>query len=153
LLAFVALALLARELRRVDRDPLRRPLTLLAGSLVVVVLGGTIGGRALPDPWWLLLPAAVLAWEAARGWRRSPRWHLWESGVGAWAAGLVLAAVALALPAAATAPLLAAAAAACAIGTGLMVRSARREPRSWRRDDPDHYERRESSRPPRGSGG
>ena len=143
-LALVAVVLFARDLRRADVDPLRRPATLFVGSLVVAMLAGTFGGRSLPNPWWLMLPAAVLAWEATRGWRKTPRCHRWEGGVAAWAVGLGLAAVGLGLAEAPDAPFLAAAAAACAAGAALMAWSFHREPRSWRRDDHAHYERRDA---------
>lgn len=140
-LALAAVGLLARDLRRAGNDPFRRPVTLLMACLVVVVLAGTHGGR-LPDPWWLMLPASILAWEAVRGWRTLPRCHLREGGIGAWAAGLALAAAGLALREGFAVPLLAAAAAACALGVFLMWRSRRREPAPFRPGDPQHYERR-----------
>ena len=142
-LALLAAILFARDLRRADADPLRRPATLFVGALVVAMLAGTFGGRSLPNPWWLVLPAAVLAWEATRGWRKTPRCHRWEGGVAAWAVGLGTAAAGLGLPGAPNAALLAAAGAACLAGTALMAWSFRREPRSWRRDDSAHYERRD----------
>ena len=140
-LALAAVALLARDLRRAGNDPFRRPVTLLMASLLVVVLAGTHGGR-LPDPWWLVLPASILAWEAVRGWRTLPRCHLREGGMGAWAVGLGLAGAGLGLGGAHTLPLLVAAGVACALGVFLMWRSRRREPRPFRADDPQHYERR-----------
>ena len=146
-LAIAAVLLLARDLRRAGRDPLRRPTTMLAGALVVVLLAGTFGGRTLPNPWWLALPAAILAWEAVRGWRRSPRCHLREGGIAAWAAGLALAAAGLGFGGAAASPLVLAAAVACAAGTALMWRSHQREPRPWREGDREHYERRDVPRP------
>lgn len=79
------MVLLARDLRRAWRDRLRRPITLLAAALLTVLLLGTLAGRAHPSPWWLLLPASILVWEVARGWRQTPRCHLWEGGVAAFA--------------------------------------------------------------------
>jgi len=140
-LAILAVALLARDLRRAGNDPFRRPVSLLMASLVVVILAGTHGGR-LPDPWWLVLPASVLAWEAARGWRTLPRCHLREGGMGAWAAGLALAAAGLGLKDGGAVPLLAAAAIACVLGVFLMWRSRRREPSPFRPGDAERYERR-----------
>lgn len=145
-LAVVAALLLARDLRRAEADPLRRPITLLAASLVVVVLGGTFGGRSVPHAGWLALPAAVLAWESMRGWRRLPRCHFWEAGIGAWAVALALAAAGLLVEGEAMIPLLGAAVAAGAVGLALWWRSNRREPRPWRARDPEHYERRDVSR-------
>ena len=149
-LALAAVALLARDLRRAGNDPQRRPVTLFMASLVVVVLAGTFGARRLPDPWWLLLPAGVLAWEAARGWRQLPRCRLRESGMAAWALGLALAAAGLAMAGPLAAPLLGAAAAAFGAGAFLIWRSRGREPRPWRSGDREHYERREGQRPPAG---
>lgn len=146
-LALAAVALLARDLRRAGNDPLRRPVTLFMASLVVVVLAGTFGARRLPNPWWLLLPAGVLAWEAARGWTQLPRCRLREGAMAAWALGLALAAVALATGGAMVAPLLGAAAAAFAAGIFLLWRSRAREPRPWRSADRERYERREAQRP------
>jgi len=148
LLAFAAVLLLARDLRRAWLDPLQRPSTLLMATLVTILLAGTLGGRAHPSPWWLVVPAVILGWEVRRGWRQTPRCHLWEAGVGAFAASLPLAAIGLALEgrSAATA-LLAASVAAGIVGVGLLWRSRRREPRPWRIDDRSHYERRSVQRP------
>ena len=149
-LAVAAVALLARDLRRARDDPLRRPVTLFMASLVVVVLAGTFGARRLPNPWWLLLPAGVLAWEAVRGWRQLPRCRLREGAMAAWALALALAAAALATAGAVVVPLLGAAAAAFVAGFFLLWRSRAREPRPWRSADREHYERREGQRPPAG---
>ena len=95
ILAAGAALLLARDLRRAWRDPLRRPVTLLMASLVAALLIGVIGGQSHPSPWWLLVPGSVLVWEVVRGWRVVPRCHLREAGIGTFAAGLVLAAFGL----------------------------------------------------------
>jgi hypothetical protein len=147
-LALAAVALLARDLRRAGSDPLRRPATLFMASLVVVVLAGTFGARQLPNPWWLLLPAGVLAWEAARGWRQLPRCRLREGGMAAWAVGLALTAVGLARGGSLAAALLGGAAAAFLLGAILVWRSRSREPQPWRGADREHYERRDAPRPP-----
>jgi uncharacterized membrane protein YhhN len=144
-LAAAAMLLLLRDLHRAWRDPLRRPMTLLVAGIMVVLLAGVLGGREHPDPRWLVLPALILAWEVARGWRRTPRCHLWEAGIGAFALALLLATVGLG---AGSAPEpLAAAAAASVAGFALLWLSRRREPRPWRADDVAHYERRASQRP------
>ena len=131
-LAAAALALLARDLYRAWRDKQRRPMTLLVAGLMVVLLAGVLGGREQPHPWWLVVPAAILGWEVARGWRRTPRCHLWEGGVGAFALGLALGEFGLLVPAVA----------ASIVGFVLLWLSRRREPRPWRADDVSHYERR-----------
>ena len=136
-LAVAALALLARDLYRAWRDAQRRPMTLLVAGLMVVLLAGVLGGREHPHPWWLVVPAAILAWEVARGWRRTPRCHLWEAGVGAFALALALAALGFLIWALA----------ASIAGFVLLWLSRRREPRPWRADDVSHYERRAVSRP------
>jgi hypothetical protein len=142
-LAAGAAFLLARDLRRAWRDPLRRPVTLLMASLVAALLIGVIGGQSHPSPWWLLVPGGILVWEVARGWRVVPRCHLQEAGVGAFALGLVLAALGLGTSAGSTAvALLAAAGAAGVAALTLFWLSHRREPRPWRADDIKHYERR-----------
>jgi hypothetical protein len=147
ILALGAVLLLARDMRSAWLDQLRRPVTLLAATLVAVLLVGAIGGRAHPSPWWLVLPGSLLAWEVGRGWRRAPRCHLWEAGVGAFAASLLLAAVGLGLRGGSiAAALLATAAGAAAVGAGLLWRSRRREPRPWRASDTSHYERRWAQR-------
>ena len=147
ILALGAVLLLARDMRRAWLDRLSRPVTLLVATMVVVLLVGAIGGRSHPSPWWLVLPGSLLAWEVRRGWRRAPRCHLWEAGVGAFAASLLLAAVGLGLGARnIAAPLLAIAAGAAAVGAGLLWRSRRREPRPWRASDISHYERRLAQR-------
>lgn len=140
--------LLARDLRRAWRDPLRRPITLLAAALVAVLLLGTVGRRAHPSPWWLVLPGGVLAWEVGRGWRRAARCHYWEAGVGAFSVSLLLAAIGLA-PGVGTmgVTLQTIAAGAAVLGTALMWWSYRREPRPWRAGDAEHYERRVARRP------
>jgi hypothetical protein len=137
ILAVAALALLARDLYRAWRDEQRRPMTLLAAALMVALIAGATASGEHPSPWWLLLPGAILAWEVARGWRRTPRCHLWEAGVGAFALGLVLAAAGVLL----------AAAVAAAAGIALFYLSRRREPRPWRANDAQHYERRAAPRP------
>lgn len=142
-LAVAALALLARDLYRAWRDKQRRPMTLFAAGLMVVLLAGVLGGREQPHPWWLSLPAAILAWEVARGWRRTPRCHLWEAGVGAFALALALATFGLAAQSALLVP----AVAASIAGFVLLWLSCRREPRPWRVDDVSHYERRTAPRP------
>ena len=136
-----AALLLARDLRRAGTDRLRRPITLLAAALIAALLVGTFGG-VQPNPWWLVVPAGVLIWEVIRGWRLTPRCHLWETGVAAFAVSLVLAMAALGLDADA---LLAASAAACVLAVVLLWRSHLREPHPWRDGDTSHYERR--SRP------
>lgn len=146
-LALAAVLLLGRDLRRAWRDELRRPISLLVAALVTALLLGALAGDPHPSPWWLLLPAGVLAWEVARGWRKTPRCHLWEAGVAAFGAGLAFAAVALAMRGGAlTTGLLALGAVAGMLGLGLLWRSRRTEPRPWRLDDPDHYERRGAQR-------
>ena len=96
-LAVGALLLLGRDLRRAWRDELRRPISLLVAALVTALLIGTLAREAYPSPWWLLLPACVLAWEVARGWRQTPRCHVWEAGVAAFTAALLFAAAGLAM--------------------------------------------------------
>lgn len=145
LLAVCALFLLGRDLWRTWRDPLKRPITLFVAAAIAVLLIGTVAGRSHPHPWWLVLPAAVLAWEFARGWRRTPRCHLWEGGVGLFAASLVMAAVGLGFEALG-APMLSLSALAALAGIGLLGRSRHTEPRPWRADDRDHYERRQIAR-------
>jgi len=148
ILAVAALSLLARDLRRAWLDGLRRPVTIVIATLMVALLVGSVGGRTYPSPWWLALPAVVLGWEVGRGWRRTPRCHLWEAGVGAFAASLVLAGAGLGLGDGTIAGgTLAAAAAAAVLGVALLWRSHAREPRPWRLDDVAHYERRSAQRP------
>jgi hypothetical protein len=146
-LAVAALLLLGRDLRRAWRDKLRRPMSLLVAALVTVLLIGTFAGESHPNPWWLVLPAGVLAWEVARGWRQTPRCHLWEAGVAAFTVALLFAVAGLAVhrPGLASA-LLATAAVAGMLGLGLLWRSRRSEPRPWRAEDPSHYERRSAPR-------
>jgi hypothetical protein len=141
-LAAGALALFGRDLYRAWRDAQRRPMSLLVAGLMVVLLAGVLGGREHPHPWWLAVPAAILGWEAARGWRRTPRCHLWEAGVGAFALGLVLAALGLTVQG----MLLVPAVAASIAGFVLIWLSQRREPRPWRANDVNHYERRAAPR-------
>jgi hypothetical protein len=142
-----AVLLLARDLRRAWLDQLRRPITLLMAALIAALLVGATVGRPHPSPWWLVLPGSVLAWEVGRGWRRAPRCHLWETGVGSLAVSLLLAAVGMGLAPASVAPvLLVAAGGTAAVGAGLLWRSRRREPRPWRIDDVSHYERRFAQR-------
>jgi hypothetical protein len=148
ILAAGAAALLGRDLRRAWRDPLRRPVTLLAAALMAALLIGVIVGGSHPSPWWLLVPGGVLVWEVVRGWRVVPRCHLREAGIAAFAAGLVLAAFGLGMYEESVATMLLAAAALMgAAALGLFWLSHRREPRPWRADDIKHYERRASERP------
>ena len=142
-LATAALALFARDLYRAWRDKQRRPMTLLIAGVMGMLLAGMLGGREHPHPWWLALPATILAWEAARGWRRTPRCHLWEAGVGAFALALGLAAFGLTLQSTLLVPALA----ASIVGCVLLWLSRRREPRPWRAGDVSHYERRAVARP------
>jgi hypothetical protein len=147
MLVVAALLLLARDLHRARLDRLRRPVTLVAAALIAALLVGTVGGRAYPSAWWLVLPAAVLVWEVHRGWRLTPRCHLWEAGVASFAASLLLAIGGLALGGGTAASLLLiASVAACILGIGLLWRSHLREPRPWRAGDPSHYERRSERR-------
>jgi hypothetical protein len=142
-----AVLLLARDMRRAWLDQLRRPITLLMAASIAGLLLGAIVEAPYPSPWWLLLPGGVLAWEVARGWRRAPRCHLREAGVGAFALSLLLTAVALGPGVSSVAPvLLIAGAVTTAMGTGLLWRSRRREPQPWRPDDVSHYERRFAQR-------
>jgi hypothetical protein len=148
ILAAGAAVLLARDLRRAWRDPLRRPVTLLVAALMTVLLIGVIVGGSHPSPWWLLVPGGVLVWEVVRGWRVVPRCHLREAGIGAFAAGLVLAAFGLGMyEDSISTVLLAVAALMGAAALGLFWLSHRREPRPWRAHDVKHYERRASERP------
>jgi hypothetical protein len=140
-LAVGAILLLARDLRRAWLDQLRRPVTLLMAALIAALLIGTYGARPHPSPWWLLLPAVVLLWELARGWRRVPRCHLWEAGMGAFALSLLLVGLGLS-GASVQAALLAAGSGSAAVGAGLLWRSHGREPRPGRIGDAGHYERR-----------
>ena len=144
ILAAAALALLGRDLYRAWADKLRRPMTLVVAGLMVVLLAGTLGGRTHPSPWWLLVPGAILAWEALRGWRRTPRCHLWETGIAAFAAAVLLAALGLGIPGASA--MLVAAVVASVVGFALLALSRRREPRPWRAEDVAHYERRATKR-------
>jgi hypothetical protein len=147
-LAVGAVLLLARDMRRAWLDQFRRPITLLMAALIAALLIGAIVEPPYPSPWWLVLPGSVLAWEVGRGWRRAPRCHLREAGVGAFALSLLLAAVGLGLEVASLAPvLLVAAGVTAAVGAGLLWRSSRWEPRPWRSDDVSHYERRFAQRP------
>lgn len=146
-LALGALLLLVRDARRAWLDGLRRPITLLVAALIAGLLIGSFGGRQHPSPGWLVLPAAVLAWEVARGWRAAPRSHLWEAGVGAFAGSLALAALALGLAdGPARSILLAIAASAGIVGGWLRWRARRREPHPWRAADSSRYERRLAQR-------
>jgi len=146
-LALAALLLLGRDLRRAWRDELRRPISLLVAALVSALLIGALAGEPLPTPWLLVLPAGVLAWEVARGWRQTPRCHVRETGVAAFAAALLFAVAGFATrEESITTVLLAVAAVAGMLGLGLLWRSRRTEPRPWRIEDPDHYERRGAQR-------
>jgi hypothetical protein len=147
ILALGAVLLLARDTRRAWLDRFRRPVSLLAAALIGVVLLGAIGGRSHPSPWWLLVPAGVLAWEVARGWRRAARWHLGEAGLGAFSTGLLAAALGLGLGASGVRlVLLSVSAVAAVAGAVLLLLSRRREPRPGRSGDPGHYERRLAER-------
>jgi len=146
LLAVAALLLLGRDLRRAWRDPLKRPITVFVAAAIAVLLVGALAGRAHPHPWWLVIPAAILVWEVARGWRRTPRCHLWEAGVGAFAGSLLFAATGLVLGGALAAAILALSGLAALLGLVLLWRSRHTEPRPWRAEDPDHYERRRTAR-------
>jgi hypothetical protein len=147
ILALGAVLLLARDMRRAWLDRLSRPVTLLVATMVAVLLVGAIGGRSHPSPWWLVLPGSVLMWEVGRGWRRAPRCHLWEAGVGALGVSLLLAATGLGGTAGSDRTLLLAiAAVAGAVGVALIWRSRRAEPRPWRVSDARHYERRVARR-------
>jgi hypothetical protein len=137
-LGLMALALLARDLYRAARDPQRRPMTLFVAAAMVVLLAGVVGSGGRPSAWWLAVPAGILAWEVARGWRRTPRCHLREAAYGAFGMSLVLAALGLEVAHA----WLDFAVAASAVGLALLWLSRRREPRPWRADDVAHYERR-----------
>jgi apolipoprotein N-acyltransferase len=146
-LAVAALLLLGRDLRRAWRDELRRPISLLVAALVTALLIGTLAREPYPSPWWLLLPAGILAWEVARGWRQTPRCRVWEAGVAAFTAALLFAVAGLAVRGeGTTAALLGVAAVAGMLGLGLLWRSRRTEPRPSRIEDPDHYERRGAQR-------
>jgi apolipoprotein N-acyltransferase len=146
-LAVGALLLLGRDLRRAWRDELRRPISLLVAALVTALLIGTLAREPYPSPWWLLLPAGILAWEVARGWRQTPRCRVWEAGVAAFTAALLFAVAGLAVRGeGTTAALLGVAAVAGMLGLGLLWRSRRTEPRPSRIEDPDHYERRGAQR-------
>ncbi|HYC32486.1 MAG TPA: hypothetical protein VEB59_09380 [Gemmatimonadales bacterium] len=145
-LALGALFLLLRDMRRAWLDGLRRPVTLLVPALIAALLIGSLSGREHPSPWWLMLPAAVLAWEVARGWRAAPRCHLWEAGAGTFGVGLVLAAAGLGLVGGTVrTALLAMAASAAAVGAVLLWRSRKREPHPGCRHA-GHYERRSAER-------
>lgn len=147
ILALGAVVLLGRDMHRAWVDQLRRPVTLLVAALIAALLLGTLGGRPHPSPWWLVLPGSVLAWEVGRGWRRAPRCHLWEAGVGAFAASLLLAAVGLGgRGGSISTVLLATSAVVAGVGVGLLWRSRWREPRPWRVGDTSRYERRVAQR-------
>src|SRR5436190_20109518 len=133
ILALAAVLLLARDLHRAWLDRLRRPITLLIAALVAVLLVGMLGGRAQPSPWWLVLPGVILAWEVGRGWRRTPRCHLWEAGVAAFTASLALAVAGLGLGEGSVATaLLGASIAAAILGLGLLWQCGRGRPRPRR---------------------
>ena len=148
ILAVGAAFLLARDLRRAWRDPLRRQVSLLMASLVAALLIGVLGGQSHPSPWWLIVPGGILVWEVVRGWRVVPRCHLREAGIGTFAVGLVLAAFGLGLYEESIATMLLAAAAALGVvAIGLFWLSHRHEPAPWRAGDFSHYERRANQRP------
>jgi hypothetical protein len=147
ILALGAVFLLGRDMRRTWVDQLRRPVTLLVAALMAGLLIGSLGERPRPSPWWLVLPSSVLLWEVGRGWRRAPRCHLWEAGVGAFGVSLLLAATGLGGTGGSDRTvLLAIAALAAAVGVALVWRSRREEPRPWRVSDTRHYERRVARR-------
>jgi hypothetical protein len=147
ILALGAVFLLGRDIRRAWVDQLCRPVTLFVAALIAGLLMGSLGGRPQPSPWWLVLPGSVLMWEVGRGWRRAPRCHLWEAGVGALGVSLLLAATGLGGTAGSDRTLLLAiAAVAGAVGVALIWRSRRAEPRPWRVSDARHYERRVARR-------
>lgn len=143
ILALGALLLLARDVYRAWLDDLRRPVTLLAAALVGALLLGAFGGRPYPSPWWLVLPGSILAWEVARGWRRAPRCHLWEAGIGAFAASLLMAAIGFRVAGGSLgATFLVATTVVAGVGACLLWWSHLREPHPWRLGDTSHYERR-----------
>ena len=147
ILALGAVLLLGRDMLRAWVDQLRRPVTLLVAALIAGLLIGSLGGRPQPSPWWLVLPGSVLVWEVGRGWRRAPRCHLWEAGVGAFGVSLLLAAAGLGgTGGSSRTVLLGIAAVATGMGAGLVWRSRREEPRPWRVSDTRHYERRAARR-------
>jgi hypothetical protein len=150
ILAAGAALLLARDLRRAWRDPLRRPVSLLVAGLMTALLIGVIVGGSHPSSWWLVVPGGILAWEMARGWRVVPRCHLREAGIGLFALGLLLAAVGLGMEQGFTTTVLLGTSGVMGLAAvGLFVLSNRREPRPWRADDVSHYERRAMQRPKR----
>jgi hypothetical protein len=147
ILAISVLLLLARDMYRAWLDDLRRPITLLVAALVGALLLGSFGGRPHPSPWWLVLPGSILAWEVARGWRRASRCHLWEAGIGAFAASLLMAAIGFGLTGGTLdTTFFGAAAVAAGSGACLLWQSHRREPHPWRLGDTSHYERRFAQR-------
>ena len=148
ILALGAALLLVRDLRRAWRDPLRRPASMLMAAFMAALIVGVILGESYPSPWWLFVPGGVLVWEVVRGWRVAPRCHLREAGIGTFAAALVLAASGLGMyEESLSTVLLAAAALMGTAALGLFSLSQRREPRPWRTDDFQHYERRAMQRP------
>src|SRR5262249_26840750 len=141
-LAVAAVLLLGRDLRRAWRDALRRPLSLPVAGPVAALLIGTPSGGPLSSPWLLLLPAGILAWEVARGWRQTPRCHVREAGVAAFAVALLFAVAGLAIHGEGIATaFLALAATGGMLGLALILHSRRSEPRPWRIEGPAHYER------------
>ena len=97
-LAGTALGLLAHGVYRTWLDPFRRPATLLLWAFLTAIFAGVIGSPPHPRPWWFVLPTALLLWEAVRGWKRAPRCHLREGGLGALAAALACYVLTLAVP-------------------------------------------------------
>lgn len=148
-LAGVALVLFGRGACRTWFDRSRRPITLLLWAFLTAVLAGTVGGLPHPRPWLFVLPAAILGWEAYRGWARAPRCRLREAGLG-WLAAALLAWV-LTLSLAPWGPYalagLSLASALALVGAGLLLQARRREPSPWRPSDWVHYERRATPRP------
>jgi hypothetical protein len=148
LLATAALALLAHGAYRTWRDPYRRPITLLLWAFLTAILVGVVGNSPHPLPGWFALPAAILAWEAARGWTRAPRCHFREAGLGTLALSLAVYVGTLAVPS--WGPLaasgLALAAGLAVLGSGLLLIAKLREPRPWRLADWTRYERRSAPR-------
>ena len=144
LLAAAAFGLLLHGAYRTWRDPYRRPVALLLWAFLTAILAGIVGGTPHPLPWWLALPAAVLAWEAARGWKRAPRCHLREGGLGILALALLVYVATLAVPSwgRLAASGLALAGMLAALGGVLLLAARLREPAPWRLADWTHYERR-----------
>jgi hypothetical protein len=153
-LATAALVLLGHGVYRTWLDQLRRPITLLLWAFLTAIFAGVIGSPPHPRAWWFALPAAVLVWEALRGWTRAPRCHFREGGLAALAAALVCYVLTLSLAAWGLFALggLSLAIALALVGAGLLLRARHREPSPWRPDDWTHYERRATPRSPQVDG-